>query len=92
MSGLEWIIVFAGSAAALLNAKMLIGWMRVRRLGAPRRVELFYSAEDAGWIATCDLPGISAFGDNPEQALFELRRVYQLAIEVYEAEGWPLSV
>ncbi len=82
MSMIEVIIIIAGTAA-----KMIIGWMR---LGTPRRVELFFSAEDAGWIATCDLPGISAFGDTPEQALYELRRVYQLAIEVYQAEGWPI--
>lgn len=90
MTNIEWIIVIAGAAAMSLNVKVAIGWMRMLRLGTPRRVEMFYSAEDNGWIAVCDLPGISAFGDTPEEVLFELRTAYQIACQVYYAEGWEL--
>lgn len=90
MSPTELIVIIASIAALLLNAKVLLGWLRIARLGTPRRVELFYSAEDSGWIAVCDLPGISAFGDTPEGALFELRMVYGAALDAYQSEGWPV--
>lgn len=90
MSSMTLIVLIAGIAAILLNAKMALGWIRLARRGTPRRVELFYSAEDGGWIGTCDIPGISAFGDTPEAVLLELRTVYQLAVEAYQSEGWSL--
>ncbi len=83
MSPIEWTIIIAGVAALILNAKVMLGWMKIARLGTPRRVEMFFSVEDGGWIAVCDLPGISAFGDTPEEALFELRTVYRLAAKAY---------
>ncbi|NNC91078.1 MAG: type II toxin-antitoxin system HicB family antitoxin, partial [Acidimicrobiia bacterium] len=36
-------------------------------------INVFFSEEDNGWIAVIpDLPGCSAYGDTPEQALAEV--------------------
>lgn len=44
--------------------------------------QIFYSEDDEGFIATApDLPGCSAFGETPEQALGEL----QTAIDVWRS-------
>ena len=36
-------------------------------------LHVFWSDEDAGFIATCDIPGISAFGDTPVEAVQEIQ-------------------
>jgi predicted RNase H-like HicB family nuclease len=53
--------------------------------------KVFWSEEDKGYIAVCpEFPGISAFGDTPEQALAEVKIPLEMAIETYEEEGWSL--
>ncbi|MDQ2805536.1 MAG: type II toxin-antitoxin system HicB family antitoxin [Chloroflexota bacterium] len=50
-----------------------------------------WSEEDGVYIATCPVfPGVSAFGDTPQQAIQELNGALDLAVETYEAEGWTL--
>src|SRR6185369_11440534 len=49
---------------------------------------LRWSAEDEGFIATCpDFPGLSAFGETPEQALEEAKVALELFIESMEKSG-----
>jgi predicted RNase H-like HicB family nuclease len=54
---------------------------------------VFWSDADGGFIAVSpEFPRLSAFGETPEAALAELRGVLDDAVEVYQAEGWPLPV
>lgn len=49
----------------------------------------FYSKEDGGWIAVApELPGCSAFGKTPEQALMELNAVMELWLETARSKKW----
>lgn len=49
---------------------------------------LLWSEEDQGFIATClDFPGLSAFGETPEEALSEARIALELFIESLVASG-----
>lgn len=51
-------------------------------------INIFYSEEDEGWIADIpDLPGCSAFGESPEQALDEVLIAKRLWIESAKADG-----
>ena len=50
-----------------------------------------WSDEDDGYIAIVpELPGVSAFGETPEQAVKELETAKQLMIKVYNEDGCPL--
>lgn len=52
---------------------------------------LFYSEEDVGYIADIpDLPGCSAFGETPEEALREVLIAKQAWLESARAEGEPI--
>ena len=45
-------------------------------------IKIFYSKEDKGWIAVIpELPGCSAFGKSPEEAIKELKVAEQLWLE-----------
>lgn len=49
---------------------------------------LLWSEEDQGFIATCpDFPGLSAFGETPEEALSEARTALELFIASLKASG-----
>ena len=49
---------------------------------------LLWSEEDQGFIVTCpDFPGLSAFGETPEEALSEARIALELFIESLQASG-----
>lgn len=51
-------------------------------------IEIFYSEEDEGFIATApELPGCSAFGECEEQALKEVKIVMQLWLETSKEIG-----
>ena len=51
-------------------------------------INIFHSEEDEGWIADIpDLPGCSAFGESPEQALNEVLVAKRLWIESAKADG-----
>lgn len=51
-------------------------------------INLFWSAPDACWVADFpDLPGCSALGDTPEEALAEARIALDVWIEAMEANG-----
>jgi predicted RNase H-like HicB family nuclease len=51
-------------------------------------INLFYSKEDAGWIADIpDLEHCSAFGETPEAALHEALIANQVWLEAARAEG-----
>lgn len=53
--------------------------------------EIFWSAEDEGYIATCpEFPGLSAFGETREEATKEAETALELFIEEYKAKGKPL--
>lgn len=48
-------------------------------------LEVFWSEEDGGYIATCpDIPGLSAFGETEEAALQEGESVLRLFFEEWE--------
>lgn len=52
---------------------------------------LLWSDEDQGFIVTCpDFPGLSAFGDTPEEALAEARVALDLFVESLQASGVQL--
>lgn len=52
---------------------------------------LEWSDEDGGYIATCpEFPGLSAFGETPEQAIEEAKIALELFIEDHEESGEPL--
>ncbi|MGH9754891.1 MAG: type II toxin-antitoxin system HicB family antitoxin [Blastocatellia bacterium] len=52
---------------------------------------LLWSVEDEAYIATCpEFPGLSAFGETPEQAISEGRRALKLMIETYKESGLAL--
>jgi predicted RNase H-like HicB family nuclease len=52
---------------------------------------VFWSEEDNAYIAICpEFPGLSAFGDTPEEALAEGRVVLGLTIETYKEQDLPL--
>lgn len=53
--------------------------------------EVFWSEDDAGWIAIApDLPGCSAFGLTPPEALAELEPAMEAWIEAHKAAGNPI--
>ncbi|NUM54489.1 MAG: type II toxin-antitoxin system HicB family antitoxin [Candidatus Hydrogenedentes bacterium] len=50
-------------------------------------ITIFPSVEDEGWIAEIpDLPGCSAFGESPEEALREVLAAKRLWIETKDAD------
>jgi predicted RNase H-like HicB family nuclease len=50
-------------------------------------VEIFFSKEDDGYIATVpELPGCSAFGETEEQALAEIKIASALWLETAKSE------
>lgn len=54
-------------------------------------INIFYSEEDGGYIADIpDLPGCSAFGQTPEEALQEVQIAKQAWLEAARAEGKPI--
>ncbi len=51
-------------------------------------IEIFYSKEDEGYIAVVpELPGCSAFGETPEEALKEVKVAIELWLKAAEKEG-----
>ncbi len=55
------------------------------------KIEIFYSEEDEGFIAVVpELPGCSAFGETPEEALKEVKTAIELWIEAAKKEGRPI--
>jgi predicted RNase H-like HicB family nuclease len=51
-------------------------------------IEIFYSEEDEGFIATVpELPGCSAFGESEEQALKEVKIAMHLWLETAKEIG-----
>jgi antitoxin HicB len=54
-------------------------------------VEVFWSDEDEGYIAVVpDLPGCSAFGRTPEEAVHEIGDAIEALIEACRAAGDPV--
>ena len=54
-------------------------------------INIFYSAEDEGYIADIpDLPGCSAFGDDPETALREVEEAKAAWLDAARIEGKPI--
>lgn len=53
--------------------------------------KVFFSKEDKGWIALApELPGCSAFGKSPGQALKELDTAIELWLETAKAKKWGI--
>lgn len=51
-------------------------------------INVFWSDTDAAWIADIpDLPGCSAFGDTPEEAVRELQVAKDLWLDAAHAHG-----
>jgi len=52
---------------------------------------VFWSDGDEGYVAICpEFPGLSAFGETPDEALAEVKIALEGAIEIYQKEGWTL--
>lgn len=52
---------------------------------------LKYSTEDQGYIATLpQFPGLSAFGESPEEAIAEAQQALQLFLESYKEQNREL--
>ena len=55
-------------------------------------IKVFYSEEDEGYIAVVpELPGCSAFGETPEEALKEVKIAIELWIKAAEEIGKDLA-
>jgi len=51
-------------------------------------IEIFYSEEDEGYIATVpELPGCSAFGNTEEESLEEVKIAMELWLKTAQKEG-----
>jgi predicted RNase H-like HicB family nuclease len=51
-------------------------------------IEIFYSEDDEGYIALApEIPGCSAFGENEEEALKEVKIALELWLETARTEG-----
>lgn len=58
---------------------------------ADYHINIFYSQEDQGWIADLpDLPGCSAFGETPEEALDQVLKAKEVWLETLNESGRPL--
>jgi predicted RNase H-like HicB family nuclease len=58
---------------------------------SPYSYRVFWSEEDGGYVAACiELPGVSAFGETPAEAMAEAEVATDLAIETYRDEGLPV--
>lgn len=56
-------------------------------------INIFYSEEDEGYIADIpDLPGCSAFGETPEEALHEVQIAKQAWLAAARSAGKPIPV
>ena len=54
-------------------------------------INIFYSEEDAGYIADIpDLDSCSAFGETPEQALEEVEKAKKVWLEAARQSGKPI--
>nr|BAL59347.1 hypothetical conserved protein [Candidatus Acetothermum autotrophicum] len=54
-------------------------------------INIFYSEEDGGYIADIpDLPGCSAFGLTPYEALREVEKAKEAWLEVAQKTGKPI--
>ena len=54
-------------------------------------MNISWSDEDESYVATCpEFPGLSAFGETPEEALAEAQIALQLFIDTYNEDGMPL--
>ncbi len=54
-------------------------------------VHVMADAEDGSYMAVSpEFPGVSAFGDTPQEALAEMAIALEAAIATYVDEGWPL--
>jgi predicted RNase H-like HicB family nuclease len=54
-------------------------------------INIFWSEEDEGYIALSpEFPGLSAFGETPEKATAEARKVLKLFIDSYVEKGLAL--
>lgn len=54
-------------------------------------MHISWSDDDDCYIATCpEFPGLSAFGETPEEALAEAQIALQLFIDTYNEDGLPL--
>ena len=62
---------------------------RTKASSTPRyRIEVFYSAEDEGYIARLvEIPSLSAFGETDEEALRELRAAIDNWIQCLRSKG-----
>jgi predicted RNase H-like HicB family nuclease len=50
-----------------------------------------WSDEDEGYIAVCpEFPGVSAWGETPDDAIREVQVALELSIEIRNEEGWEL--
>ena len=60
----------------------------MREMWQKYKIEIFYSEEDEGFIAVApELPGCSAFGETPEEALKEIKTAIELWLEAARKEG-----
>jgi len=54
-------------------------------------IQIFWSEEDESFIAICqEFPGLSAFGETREEALYEAQIALDLMIETYQENSIPL--
>lgn len=55
-------------------------------------IELFKD-EDGDWLAHFEeLPTVSAFGDSPEEALYELKEAWEVMKESYNSHNEPIPI
>ncbi len=54
-------------------------------------ITVYYAEEDGGYFSVVpDLPGCTAHGETPEEALREAQTAQQLWLEAARDRGWPI--
>ncbi len=54
-------------------------------------IQIFWSVEDEAFVAVCqEFPGLSAFGETREEALYEAQIALDLMIQTYQSKGISL--
>jgi predicted RNase H-like HicB family nuclease len=57
----------------------------------PYPIVVYYTEEDGGYFSVVpDLPGCTAHGETPEEALREAQIAQELWVEAARARGWPI--
>ena len=71
----------------------MVSLKKVKTMRNRYAIEIFFSQEDDGFIAIVpELPGCSAFGENEEEALKEVKIAIDLWLETAKKQGLRIPI